>query len=148
MGDASHHVRAFLDGLLHELLAMREREDAFLREGDELQRHEWRDLLAHLQQCMQRGEARIGHIHMAAHVLNAVPRHHAQRVQGTVLDVLHGECLLALGPNADAVEERSGFVPFWVAGGKRCIEVHMRIHEWRNEHTTLTVYDFLALMGF
>ena len=147
VGDAAHDVGSFFDGFAHEVLAVRERENSLLWERNDLQCHIRFDFIAKFKQCVQRGETRVGHIHMSTDVLDSTFRHHQQCPSRAVFDILDGQGLLALRPDADAVEQRSGLIPFRIACGECRIEVHVRVYKWWNQQSALGI-DHLVIPGW
>ena len=107
-GIAPTHVGPQLDGPPHQRFAVREGEDALLRERHQLQRHLPGDLLAQLQQRPQRRQLGVADVDVAADEQHAVRELPAQHRPDPLLDVLDGQILDPLAPDRDALEQRAG----------------------------------------
>ena len=66
VGDAADDVAAQAHRLAHQLLAVGERQDAVLGEGDQAQVDQVAHLVAQLQQGAQRDEVRVAHVDVRA----------------------------------------------------------------------------------
>src|ERR1700694_4708256 len=83
-------VDPHVDGAAHQVLAVVERHDALLREGDQLDRHLVADLLAELDERPHRLELGVADVDVAAHELDAVGELPAQDRPDPLLPVVDG----------------------------------------------------------
>jgi hypothetical protein len=91
VGDGAHRVGPPAHRLLEQLGAAVVRADALLGEGDDLEADDLADALAHLEQRVERDEARIADVDVRAHVQDAVGRVPAEHLGRAVDDVLPGQ---------------------------------------------------------
>lgn len=77
MRNAADDIGANRHGFSHQRPAVGVRLDALLREGDNLQVDQLTHLVTHLDHDLERGEFRVGHIDMGAHMLDTVVHQHA-----------------------------------------------------------------------
>ena len=147
VGDRADHVDAAAGGLGQQLLAVRERADALLRERHELEVDHVAHPVAYLEQRVERDQRRVGDVDVAADVEGAVRGVPPQRLLGPVDDVLAGEHRLALGPAGDALPERAARVPARLTRGEGRVEVHVRLDVRRGRPGTGAVDDLACLDG-
>src|SRR6202011_3509182 len=91
-------------------LAVGERLDALLREGDQLDGDPVLDLLPKLEEGAKRRQVRITDVDMAAYEEDAVGELPAEDLRDPVFDVLDRQRLDALPPDRNALEERTALV--------------------------------------
>jgi len=126
VGDATDHVGAQADGFFHQLAAIAIGLDAFLGKRDDLQVDQVRAFLAHFEHGLERGEVRIGHVHVGADMLDAMGGEGLDGLFGAGLGVCLGDGGLAFAPALDALEQRAAHVPARFAGGEGGVEVDVR----------------------
>jgi hypothetical protein len=131
--DAADDVAAQAHRLAHELLAVREAQDPVLGEGDQPEVDDVADLLAQLEEGLERDEVRIADVDVAADEAGALGDLPADRLTGAILDVLVGERGLPLGPGEDPLDERAGLVVARLADGQDGIQMNVRIDERRRQ---------------
>lgn len=85
MRNAADDIGANRHGFSHQRPAVGVRLDALLREGDNLQVDQLTHLVTHLDHDLERGEFRVGHIDMGAHMLDTVVHQHADGFFARVL---------------------------------------------------------------
>ena len=139
VGDAPDHVAPEAHRLAHQVLAVREGQDAVLRERDQPEVHDVAHLVAQLQQGAQRRQRRIAHVHVGpdeAGPLGDLPQ---DRLPGARHDVVTGQRRLALGPGLDPLDERPGDVVARLADRQRGVHVDVRVDEGRGEEAAVGV---------
>ena len=105
--DAADDVGAELGRLAHKFTAAVERHDAELRKCDQLQIDLPAGLFTNLDQCAKRGQRRVAHVDVTAHVLHAVRQLPAQYLAHAGLHVVRREVFDPLAPDRDAFEQRA-----------------------------------------
>ena len=138
--DAADTVRAEPQTLLDELRAVRVGVHALLRERDDLDRHDVSELLAQLEERLERREARIRHIGMRADELHARAHLLAHGLTRAPLDLLAARARLRLAPALDALEERARAVRRALAARRvDVVEMEMRIDVGRHDEAAAEV---------
>jgi hypothetical protein len=129
VGDAADHVAAEAHRLAHELLAVRERQDPVLREGDQLELDDVAQLVAELDERSQRDKPRVADVDVRADQPGALGDLPQDRLARAALDVLVGQRRLALRPRLDALDQRARLVVAGLADGQDRIQMNMGIDE-------------------
>ena len=139
MRDAADDVGPELDRLAHQRRAAVEGKDALLRERHELQVDQAADFLAQVGESAQRGELRIAHVDMAAHVLDAAGQLPAQHLAYPAPDIVVGQVGDPLGPDRDALEQRAGDIRPGLPDRQHRVEVDVRLDQRRRDETSAQV---------
>ncbi|MNE15925.1 hypothetical protein D3C80_1088510 [compost metagenome] len=132
MRNAADHIGADGHRFGHQRPAVGVRLDPLLREGDNLQVDQLAYFVTHLDHGLERGEFRVGHIDVGAHILDSVVHQHADGPFRPYLDVFMGGDFLALSPAFDAFEQGTAHVPPGFAGSQCGVEVDMRLDKGRH----------------
>ena len=123
---APDDIAAETHRLPHQLLAVREGQDAVLGECDQPELDEVANLVAQFDQRSQRRQGRVADVDMRpdqAGPLGDLPQ---DRLAGSRLDVLMGQRRLALGPGLDPLDERPRLVVARLAHGEDGVHVDER----------------------
>src|SRR6266704_1821483 len=88
--NASNQIAAKFHSMAHQLVSIRERQDAILGKSNELQVTDVVYLLTHLNQGPQRGQVRIAYIHVTANVQCSLGYFPTDLLQGTLFNIFTG----------------------------------------------------------
>ena len=86
--NASDYIGSHVNSLLHELLAVRKRQDSLLRKCNDLDIHNVAHIVLKSQKRPQRREIRVGNVHMCTDVLNTMTDHFKNGCFGTFCNII------------------------------------------------------------
>ena len=131
--DAAHDLDAAIERRHQQVAVGGRAQDAVLREGHELEIDIGRHLAPDLEQRVDRQQARIADIDMAADCQHAAADRPVAPGERAALEDVGRQPGLALAPYLDRLEQRAGLVIAGLAETERRIEVEMRIDEGRRD---------------
>jgi hypothetical protein len=131
--DPADHVAPESHRLAHQALAVGERQDPVLGEGDESEVDDVGDLVAELEERPERDEVRVAHVDVAADEPGPLSDLPEDGFAGPRLDVLVGQERLPLGPREDALDQGARFVVPRLPDRQHRVHVDMRVDERRRD---------------
>src|SRR6266568_2827570 len=129
--NASNQVAAKFHSLAHQLVSIRERQDAILGKSNELQVTYILYLVTHLNQGPQRGQVRIAYIHVTANVQRSLGYFPTDLLQGTLFNIFTGQTSLAFTPDLDPFKQRARSIVARLPHRQHGIQMNVSINEGR-----------------
>ena len=147
MRNAADHVDALVERAVEILCGRLRAEIAVLRKRDELQVDIGRDLLLHVEQRIDRGQAIVADIDMAADREQALGDREIAIAQRALGDGLGRQQRLQFAPQRDAFEQGAGLVQPRQSQRQRRVHVEMNVDEGRRDQQALRVDGAAGFAG-